>query len=142
MAWKCIDIGDQLHLTGSGRSPTNPLVKGDHQTSMTALIGPDPEQVRLGHAVKSDPIEPRITMKNLAGQSGHQSDLVTFSIGEALDGFAQVIIVNAHWAKAIRSKPLNRDGRAFATTDTDRGNSALEAALFQCIKKRHHDPRP
>jgi len=141
MAWKCIDIGDQLHLTRSGRSPADTLVKGDHKTAMPALIRTDLEQIGLCHAVEPDPVKPRVTMENLAGQCRHKRHVIGFSMGQALDRFCQIAIVNAHQPSAFRSDKFNGNGCAFAPANANRRDTALEPTLFQSVEQRHHDPR-
>jgi hypothetical protein len=63
---------------------------------MAALIGADFEGLIPHISIKPDPVKPRITVKNLAGDAGHQGDFIAFTGAEGTQPGAQIIIVNTH----------------------------------------------
>ena len=153
MARERVHIRNQLNLSGAGRSAADPAREWDGQATMPALIRPDLEQLRPGHAVKARPVEAVIGVMYLAGDSGHQADRIGFAFGQRGNGFGKrrvvghiiFVGVSPHTPEVLVAQrnldAFNRDGSAFATADADRSHTALQPTLFQRVKKRHHDPR-
>ena len=75
-----LDIADKLGLAGPRGSPTDAAREWDDETAMPALIRTDFQKLRLGHPVKAGPVEAGVGMMDLAGDGGHEGDLVGFAL--------------------------------------------------------------
>ena len=72
MIWEGFYVCHKLGLARARRRPTDTARKGDHEASVTALIGADLEQFRRHHTVKAGPVKAGIAMVYLAGKGCHE----------------------------------------------------------------------
>ena len=96
MTGEGIDIRNQLHFTCPRCGPANALVERDDQAPVSALIGPDLQQVGLNDAVETCPVEPVVGVVHLAGNRRHQSDLIGLARRQGLDALRKFRIGDVH----------------------------------------------
>ena len=75
-----VHISHNLRRPDESRSAAYSLRESDFQTAYRALIRADSEQVRLDHAIETDPAGPREVLVQNSSDTGHSS----YGIGEIL----------------------------------------------------------
>ncbi len=96
MAGESLDILDQLNFAGFCSCAANTPAEWDHQTAMPTLVGADFQQLGFSHAVKACPVKTVIAVMHLAGNGGHQGDLIGFAFGDGGNGLFQCGVINLH----------------------------------------------
>lgn len=110
---------------------------------MATLIGADLQKLGRDDPVEPRPVKTRIGMVDLTGKCRHKGDGILLTLGQCGDGGAQVGVVHTVTLGGAvqRSDPFDRDGRAFATADTDCRDPTLEFMTLQGVEQRDHNPR-
>ena len=126
MTGEGVDIGDELNLARAGSSAADAAREGDDKAAVAALIGTDLQEFRPGDAVEASPVEAVVGMVNLAGDGGHQCDLVGFAVGQTVDR-------GGKGGRLLGVFDIDSNQPAAFTEEDSRALSAILASVFAAI---------